>query len=122
MSGRWLVVCMFIGGCAEDDYITSTPPAGGAGDTGAPGGNPGGVGYSDVAPILAAHCLGCHSDPPRNGAPISLATYEAASVKADRIVARAVDADPSPMPPGGTVLSDLEASMLVAWAEAGAPR
>lgn len=34
------------------------------------------VTYSrDVAPIIAANCLGCHTNPPQNGAPIPLTAY-----------------------------------------------
>jgi mono/diheme cytochrome c family protein len=119
MSARWLVVCMVVVGCADDGLATD-PTAGD--DTGAPGASTGDVTYADVAPILSANCTSCHADPPRNGAPFSLADYAAASGKAARIVARAVDADPAPMPPGGTVLSDAEAATLVAWEEAGAPQ
>jgi cytochrome c5 len=83
------------------------------------GGNGGSddVTYADVAPVLETNCLGCHSDPP-SGAPFSLASYDEAASRADRIVARAVDGVPSAMPPH---LDDAEAMLLVEWAEAGAP-
>lgn len=31
---------------------------------------------TDIRPIIANNCLGCHSDPPVNGAPFSLNTYD----------------------------------------------
>lgn len=35
------------------------------------------VRYSEnVAPVIANNCLSCHSNPPVNGAPISLTSYE----------------------------------------------
>ncbi len=77
------------------------------------------VTYADVEPILASHCVVCHVD--GGGAPFAFDGYEAASSRADRIVARAVDGDGGSMPPSGLTLSTEEADMIVSWAEAGAP-
>ena len=93
----------------EDTALQTTP----SGD-GAPA-------YADVAPVLDQHCNGCHGDPP-SGAPLTLVGYDAAAAQADRMVARAVDGDPSAMPPGGLSLSNAEMQVLVDWAAAGAPR
>lgn len=120
MFGRMMVVCVVtLVGCADDGIDPSVTD-----DTGTPveDAAPTDVTYADVAPILAANCTQCHSETPTNGAPFSLADYAAASAKAGRIVSRAVDASPGPMPPGGTVLSDADAATLVAWEEAGAPQ
>jgi hypothetical protein len=35
-----------------------------------------GLTWCDVEPILEAHCQRCHTDPPANGAPFPLLTYE----------------------------------------------
>jgi mono/diheme cytochrome c family protein len=121
MSARFMMMAVVVVvGCA-DDGIERDPAV--AGDTAPPTDDAVSVEvtYADVAPILAANCTGCHSDPPSGGAPFSLADYDAASARSGRIVARAVDASPGPMPPGGTVLSDAEAALLVEWEEAGAP-
>ncbi len=82
----------------------------------------GDVSYARVAPILEANCVGCHSDPPSNGAPFSLASFEDAAPRADRIVARAVEGNPSPMPPSGLALSAADELVLIDWADAGAPQ
>lgn len=79
------------------------------------------VTYADVEPIIADNCLGCHGTPP-NGAPFSLDSFEAASSRSDRIVARAVDGDPTPMPPSGLALSNDEGQLLRDWDDAGAPQ
>lgn len=77
------------------------------------------VTYADVEPILAAYCTSCHVD--GGNAPFAFDGYEAASSRADRIVARAVDGDGGAMPPSGLILSAEEADVVVNWAEAGAP-
>ncbi len=33
------------------------------------------VTYIDVKPIVSGNCISCHSNPPQNGAPMSLETY-----------------------------------------------
>lgn len=121
---RWMLsgVLVVVFGCADDGISTdpvdtAAPLATGDDDDGG-GGDPS---YADVAPILDAHCTSCHGTPTSGGAPFALDSYDAAASKAGRIVARAVDGDPSPMPPGALALSDADAARLVAWEEAGAP-
>jgi mono/diheme cytochrome c family protein len=80
------------------------------------------VTYDDVEPILADHCGGCHGSPTSGGAPFSLDGYQDAADRIDRIVARAVDGDPRPMPPSGLELTNKEANTLIDWLDAGAPR
>lgn len=77
--------------------------------------------YADVAPILEQHCTSCHADPPVSNAPFALTTYEDASGRIDRIVARGVDGDPGPMPPSGLSLSEDEMDTLLDWQDAGTP-
>lgn len=77
------------------------------------------VSYDDVAPIMATHCNGCHTD--GGSAPFALDSYDEASSRSARLVARAVDGDGGPMPPSGLSLSDDEADILIAWDAAGAP-
>lgn len=41
------------------------------------GGDPGPITYTaDIKAIVGSNCLGCHMDPPINGAPFPLTTYE----------------------------------------------
>ncbi len=39
-----------------------------------------------VRAIIQNSCVGCHNDPPRNGAPFSLVTFQQVSARADNIV------------------------------------
>ncbi len=77
----------------------------------------------DVARILDSNCAGCHTDPPTGGAPatVRLDTFDDAVSHIDRVIARGVDGDPGPMPPGGLALSDADAATLVRWQETGTP-
>ncbi|NJB70140.1 putative membrane protein [Saonia flava] len=38
---------------------------------------------ANIKSIIDGNCLGCHSNPPRNGAPFSLTTYEQVKTRAD---------------------------------------
>ncbi|MEN0067186.1 MAG: cytochrome c [Myxococcota bacterium] len=109
---RWGLMAVTLIACEEDDAPNPE-------DTGAPVASD--VSYADVEPILISACGNCHGDPLANGAPFALNSFETSAPRADRIVARAVDGVPSPMPPAGLVLSDEEAQLLVDWADAGAP-
>jgi mono/diheme cytochrome c family protein len=130
LDGRWMVgLLVLVLGCepADTGEYGSEPPVSGDDDDDSAGDDddddaPSGTVYADVEPILEEHCTGCHGTPLAGGAPFALDTFALASDKADRIVARAVDGDPSPMPPGNLSVSDAEAEILVEWAEAGAPR
>jgi hypothetical protein len=82
----------------------------------------------EIAPIVAAHCAACHSG--QAGTPVSLATYEAARPWArairQQVITRRMPIwraargygefanDPS--------LSPFEISLIVAWADGGAPK
>lgn len=72
----------------------------------------------DVQPILEANCVRCHTEPPQNGAPFSLETYDDALAHADRIVVRAVDEETMPL--GGPPLSETDQETLATWFEQGA--
>ncbi|MFT5679912.1 MAG: mono/diheme cytochrome c family protein [Myxococcota bacterium] len=111
------LVCV---GCGDKDDDTGVD--GGGDDTASDVGDTDttdAVSYADVEPILESHCTSCHVE--GGNAPFAFDGYEAASAKADRIVARAVDGGNSPMPPSGLVLSDAEADVLVNWADQGTP-
>ena len=59
----------------------------------------------DIQPIIASNCLGCHSSPPRNGAPFSLVTFDQVSTRSAGVL-RTVSlqtGQPSAMPPSGRI-------------------
>lgn len=80
----------------------------------------------EVADVLAAKCISCHSNPPVGGAPIAIASYEdlvaKSSVDSTKTVAqRSLDRmldTASPMPPGGGATAD-EIAKLKAWIDGG---
>jgi mono/diheme cytochrome c family protein len=73
----------------------------------------------EVAPLFFRWCGACHTDPPVNGAPQALATYEQASRQLVRLRVRVVEQQTMP-PGGGMPPADLET--IAAWIEAGGPR
>lgn len=77
--------------------------------------------YADVQAILDANCTGCHGATPANGAPSSYVSYDQVSAKVDNIIARAIDADPGPMPPSGLALDADEEQVILDWKAAGTP-
>jgi mono/diheme cytochrome c family protein len=70
----------------------------------------------DIAPILQSRCNGCHS----SGQSPNMGTYDNAKTLKDRIKARAVDANPSPMPPSGLIPAS-ERDKITRWINAGTP-
>ena len=110
--------------------------SGGAAGDGGPGPGDGGTGSEadfpcDVRAVIESSCQRCHTDPPRNGAPFPLLTwqdtraeygvqlvYEAMlpAVESDFMPLRGLGLDP-PV----EALSDQEKTTLVDWLEAGAP-
>jgi len=85
--------------------------------------------YQDVAPILAARCVSCHS--PGNIAPFSLEGYNDAMKYASFIKPALANRTMPPMPPDigngcpqiddARVMPDSERNLVVAWVDAGAP-
>lgn len=82
--------------------------------------------YSDVAPILAKHCTGCHSVHPTNAAFTSpplgvvLDSYEQARAAAPRVGKVAVDADTMPLG-NATGMTAAERKVLGDWIAQGTP-
>lgn len=78
------------------------------------------LGYSDVQPILATHCAGCHNVSPP---PVGVALANLEQVKAAAVRIKAVAVDSHVMPLGNpTGMTEAERQKLGAWIEAGAPR
>lgn len=58
---------------------------------------------NDVKSIVDGSCLGCHSSPPRNGAPFALTNFNQVSTRANSILTAMSRANgaPAAMPPSG---------------------
>lgn len=75
---------------------------------------------TDVHPILASRCLGCHSGATPQGG-FSLATREGALKGKSEIVARIKGEAGLPMPPTGKSLDEKQIAILEAWVTADLP-
>jgi hypothetical protein len=103
---------------------------GGAIDDAGVGADASGVGWADVAPILAARCVPCHRDG-QIGA-FALDTYDAVHARAPLVAAALDSGRMPPFPPsqddGCAPLADFrivppaDRARLSGWAHAGAPR
>lgn len=81
------------------------------------------VTYQEVRPILNSACVQCHSNPPQNGAPMSLETFESAR---EAVLTRGLlnsisipDGDPGLMPLGGPRLPQNTIDLIFQWEEDG---
>lgn len=107
-------------GCGEQGtYYLGSLPASSQLTTGLP---------CDVSTVLADNCLTCHGNPPV-GASNTLVSYQELVAKSpidpnvrmiDRVLTRVQDAA-RPMPPGGTLITAAELTVLKNWVAAGAP-
>jgi hypothetical protein len=124
---RWSPFAILLAGCASSNG--AIPGGAGAGD-----GTTGTVREPlpcDVDAVLAASCRSCHGATPAYGAPMSLVTYgdltapspSDASKKTYQAVAARIHDDAHAMPPTPNArLTASAASVLDAWAAAGAPK
>ena len=77
------------------------------------------VTYQEVKPIIDGVCLACHSNPPQNGAPMSLVSYE--NVKEavqNRELINLIsknEGDNNLMPLGGPRLPQSSIDLIVEW-------
>ena len=111
---------------ADDDGGTTHAVDDTAGDVDT--GEPGGGLPCDVVEVIDRNCFGCHSDPPKFGAPMPFASWGDFQVPAvsdperkviDLVGDRIVDPD-FPMPPI-TAMSGEDQTVLLDWIAAGAP-
>ncbi|MFA6116154.1 MAG: urate hydroxylase PuuD [Sphingomonas sp.] len=107
----------------EKSAAVSTPTAD-AGAQPAPAGNPV---FADIEPILAKHCVGCHSVHPTNPAftapPLGVVMDSYGHVRALSARIQKVAVDSEVMPLGNaTGMTRAERQKLGAWIAAGAPR
>ena len=77
------------------------------------------VTYLDIKPTIDNFCLSCHGNPPQNGAPMSLVTYE--NVK-EAVLNRALldkinknDGEDGLMPLGGPRLPQATIDLIFQW-------
>jgi len=101
-------ICISIMGCAhdsEDDLIDSTPL-------------PDLVTYvGDVKSIIDNNCLNCHGNPPTNGAPIPLVSYNNVknAVINSNLIGRINGSSPPLMPQGGPKLPQNLIDIIIEW-------
>ena len=75
---------------------------------------------ADIQPIIARNCLGCHSSPPRNGAPFSLVSFQQVSSRSAAVL-RTVSlqtGQPNAMPPSGRI-PQASIDLIDQWIEDG---
>ncbi|WP_395611739.1 urate hydroxylase PuuD [Allosphingosinicella sp.] len=86
----------------------------------APSGPAENVTYAQIAPLIAAHCAGCHNVPtPPKG--VALDSYEHVRANAARVRAMAVDSQAMPLG-NPTHMTPAERQRIGAWIAAGTPR
>lgn len=119
---RALVVLALCTACGTDFRLTdNSQPDGGAGGLGAAG-LP-----CDVQALLADRCQSCHSNPPLDGVPFPLVTYEdlIAQSGGKSIAQRALTrmtSTTNPMPPAPAApATSTEIAAMQAWINAGLP-
>jgi mono/diheme cytochrome c family protein len=71
-----------------------------------------------IKAIIDGKCLGCHTNPPTNGAPMPLTTYE--NVK-DAVTSRGLigKVESGAMPPVGSDLTDAQVQQIKDWQTGG---
>jgi len=76
----------------------------------------------NIRAIINGNCLGCHSDPPRNGAPFPLADFQQVRVRAENgSLSTALNrqtGDPGAMPPSGR-LPQATIDLVDQWIDEG---
>lgn len=81
--------------------------------------NNGDVTYTqDIKPIIDGKCLGCHTNPPSNNAPMPLISYD--NVK-DAVMNRGLigRVEDGSMPPVGSDLTDAQVQQIKDWQAGG---
>ena len=75
----------------------------------------------NIRGIITANCTGCHGDPPTQGAPMSLTTYNdvRGAVETRNLLAR-INSTTNPMPPTGQMQSDIR-QLIEDWVDLGMP-
>ncbi len=78
---------------------------------------------ANVKSIIDNNCISCHSNPPQNGAPMSLTTYENVkmAVESRGLIERISlpESDPDHMPLGGPRLPQNLIDIIIQWEAEG---
>ena len=76
---------------------------------------------ASIRGIMTANCTGCHGDPPTQGAPMSLTTYNdvRGAVETRNLLAR-INSTTNPMPPTGLMPSNTR-QIIEDWVDLGMP-
>ena len=94
---------------SEDDLIDSTPV-----ET---------VTYTEnVKPVIDNNCLSCHSNPPINGAPTSLVTFDDVRLSTQNTLINRISlqaGEAGAMPLGGARLPQVTIDLIQQWADQG---
>ena len=77
---------------------------------------------ANISSIMSSNCLGCHSNPPQNGAPFSLTTYDAVVSRAQNgqllnVISKQTG-EPNAMPPSGR-MAQSTIDIVAQWIEEG---
>lgn len=77
---------------------------------------------ANIKQIIGNNCLGCHKDPPVNGAPFALNTYDRVRDKTEMgnllVAIKRQTGEPAAMPPAGR-LPQATIDLLEQWADEG---
>ncbi|MEO0528081.1 MAG: cytochrome c [Bacteroidota bacterium] len=75
---------------------------------------------TNIQPIIAGNCLGCHSSPPRNGAPFPLVTFDQVRARNGGVLTTISrqTGEPSAMPPSGR-LPQASIDLIDQWIQEG---
>jgi uncharacterized membrane protein len=106
-------IVAFLSGCTNDstsDLIDTTPVENAT--------------YTEhIKPIITDNCIMCHSNPPQNGAPIPLTTYQNVkdAVETHGLIDRISRPQGAPgmMPNGGTRLPQNLIDLIIQWEDQG---
>ncbi|WP_400076056.1 hypothetical protein [Winogradskyella sp. R77965] len=80
------------------------------------------VTYEDnIKTIIDSNCISCHSNPPTNGAPMALTTYDNVrdAVENRNLIGRISATDASVMPAGGQRLPQSIIDLVIQWEAEG---
>jgi hypothetical protein len=110
------------------DFQAFQGGGGGGGDAGGSNSGSGGQLPCDVQSVLSDHCVSCHGNPPSNGAPISLVTYDdliapatGGATAAQRALVR-MTSTTSPMPPApASPVPTAQIAAFQSWVNSGTP-
>ena len=128
MRDKLVIICIFLAlaGCSSSDTnegvmpppdSTNNPPADDDDDDNTP---PASVSWQDdIRLIIQNNCTTCHSDPPRNQAPMSLVTYDdVRNAVENRGLLGRINSTSNPMPPTGR-LPAATRQLIEDWADLG---